>query len=367
MEPMEAIESMDPQSPTPQHISAPAPQPADERLSRQAHAWRTRRILGWLVSGALLLALVVGGVAYLRPSMLRSPGAPTASGATAGRRPWTAIHNWVYWIDNPNLAQIGSSAYELAVIDYSADGSGGAAFTAAQIARLRASGCHRRVVAYFSIGEAESYRWYWQSTWRPGAANTPSWLADEDPDWPGNYWVRYWDPGWQAILFQYLDRILAAGFDGVYLDRIDAYAEPYATGHENDMLRLVSALASYARARSPLGQDFGVIAQNAEELGPDHPDYVRTLTGIGREEVYVQATDAPTTPDEMTAAEADLQTFRQSTRGHLVLTVDYATQPNLIRMAYTRSRAEGFVPYVTDVALDTMRVNPGFAPTCSAY
>ena len=354
-----------PSSPTP---SAPAsPRPVDTSAQQQTRGRRARRTVGWLVSGALLLALVVGGMAYLRPDVLRGLGAPAVSGASTGRRPWTSVHNWVYWINNPDLSQISSSAYELAVIDYSADGSGDAAFTAAQIARLRASGCHRRVVAYFSIGEAESYRWYWQAGWRPGAANTPPWLVGADPDWPDNYWVRYWDPSWRQVIFQYLDRILAAGFDGVYLDRIDAYAEPYAAGHTDDMLRLVSEIASYARARSPLGQDFGVIAQNAEELGPDHPDYVRTLTGIGREEVYVQATDTPTAPGDTSGAEADLQTFRQSSRGHLVLTVDYASQPKLIRMAYTRSRAQGFVPYVTDVALDSLRVNPGYAPTCSAY
>jgi len=39
--------------------------------------------------------------------------------------------------------------------------------------------------------------------------------------------VRYWDPRWQAVIYgsasAHLDRILAAGFDGVYLDIIDAY------------------------------------------------------------------------------------------------------------------------------------------------
>lgn len=47
------------------------------------------------------------------------------------------------------------------------------------------------------------------------------------PHWAGNSKVEYWDPAWQAVIFgsaeAYLDRILAAGFDGVYLDIIDAY------------------------------------------------------------------------------------------------------------------------------------------------
>jgi cysteinyl-tRNA synthetase len=85
-----------------------------------------------------------------------------------------------------------------------------------------------KVVAYLSIGEAERYRYYWQRAWdanrdgRPDAA-APSWLGHENPDWPGNYKVKYWDPAWQKIVFEYVDKIAAQGFDGVYLDIIDAY------------------------------------------------------------------------------------------------------------------------------------------------
>ncbi|HPC15579.1 MAG TPA: endo alpha-1,4 polygalactosaminidase [Candidatus Hydrogenedentes bacterium] len=90
--------------------------------------------------------------------------------------------------------------------------------------KTKAGGGRRLVVAYMSIGEAEDYRYYWQSAW---SSHPPSWIAAENPDWPGNYKVRYWDPAWQAVILgsadAYLDRILAAGFDGVYLDIIDAF------------------------------------------------------------------------------------------------------------------------------------------------
>ena len=47
------------------------------------------------------------------------------------------------------------------------------------------------------------------------------------PDWEGNYKVRYWEEDWQAIIYgdadSYLQKILDAGFDGVYLDIIDAF------------------------------------------------------------------------------------------------------------------------------------------------
>ena len=44
-----------------------------------------------------------------------------------------------------------------------------------------------------------------------------------NPDWEGNYKVRYWDKQWQTIILEYVDQILEQGFDGVYMDIIDAF------------------------------------------------------------------------------------------------------------------------------------------------
>lgn len=88
----------------------------------------------------------------------------------------------------------------------------------------KACGGNRFVLAYLSIGEAEDYRPYWQAAWK---AAPPSWLEAENPDWPGNYKVRYWMEDWQRLLLggedSRLHRIVDAGFDGVYLDIIDAF------------------------------------------------------------------------------------------------------------------------------------------------
>ncbi|HLZ59367.1 MAG TPA: MJ1477/TM1410 family putative glycoside hydrolase [Ktedonosporobacter sp.] len=276
-------------------------------------------------------------------------------------RPWTAIRNWVYWLDTPDIKQISATNFELAVIDYSGDGSAARAFSAKQVEMLRTSGCQRRVVAYLSIGQAEAYRGYWQRNWHPGS---PSWLGTPDPNWESNYWVNYWDPEWQNVIYRYLDAIIAAGFDGIYLDRIDAYEEAYATGHEDDMVRFVTNIAHYARAHSPLGEDFGIIVQNAEELAAHHPDYVQMVTGIGREEVYVQATNRPTSQPARANVEHNLDLFRQNSRGKLVLTVDYADQAKLVQDAYERARARGYIPYVAGVGLGALQINPGYEPVC---
>lgn len=99
-------------------------------------------------------------------------------------------------------------------------------FTISEINQIRnkANGGKRLVFSYLSIGEAEKYRYYWQPNWN---TTPPSWLDSENPNWPGNYKVRYWEPEWQQIIYgneaSYVKKIINSGFDGVYLDLVDAF------------------------------------------------------------------------------------------------------------------------------------------------
>lgn len=134
---------------------------------------------------------------------------------------FAAADDFTYWLQDIDLTTLGASAFDLAIIDYSRDGGPEGEFSYAEIAATKASpGGPKIIFAYISIGEAEDYRWYWRPGWRPGH---PSWLGPENPEWPGNYAVRFWQEGWQEIVYQYLDRIIAAGFDGAYLDKVDVY------------------------------------------------------------------------------------------------------------------------------------------------
>lgn len=139
--------------------------------------------------------------------------------------------NFLYLINPENFATkqdfinavIGTD-YDVVIMDLFSNEN--EPYTAAEVNQLRqkANGGSRMVVCYMSIGEAEDYRYYWQSSW---SNNPPSWLSEENPDWEGNYKVKYWNSDWQSIIYgnqnAYLDMILAAGFDGVYLDIIDAF------------------------------------------------------------------------------------------------------------------------------------------------
>jgi len=311
----------------------------------------------WRAIPALALIILT-----LTGTLRLGSGAHSASLCSSRQgRTWAEVHNWVYWLDRPDLERIGSSNYNLAVVDYSFDGTAAGEFSLQEIETLQHTTCERKVLSYLSIGEAEDYRWYWQPGWRPGS---PDWIVEEDPDWPGNYRVEYWDPEWQAIVFAYLERILAAGFDGVYLDTVDAYRPRYAWGHEQDMVDFVIAIADYGRAHSPAGQDFGVFPQNAEELGATHPEYLAVLNGIGKEETYYYAMARPIPWRERLYTEALLDHFKSAGHSGLILTVDYTLRRRQVNVAYQRAATKGYLEYCTHVALDRMIVYPGHEPLC---
>jgi cysteinyl-tRNA synthetase len=121
------------------------------------------------------------------------------------------------------LDAIRGTNYDLVLIDLFFDDT---ALSNDEISSLKVkqNGGARLVICYMSIGEAEDYRYYWQEGWNTAP---PVWLAEENPEWRGNYKVHYWAPEWQNLIVgnadSYLEKILTAGFDGVYLDLIDAF------------------------------------------------------------------------------------------------------------------------------------------------
>ncbi len=142
----------------------------------------------------------------------------------------SSAKNFLYLIDperypdkDSYLNALRGADHDLLIIDLFFHGI---ALTTSEVDSLKVKdgGGSRLVLCYMSIGEAEDYRYYWKDEWKE---DPPRWLDEENPDWEGNYKVRYWDAEWQRIIMggdgAYVDRVLSAGFDGAYLDIIDAF------------------------------------------------------------------------------------------------------------------------------------------------
>ena len=138
--------------------------------------------------------------------------------------------NFLYLINSENyetkqdlISAVSTTNHDLIIIDLYHNEN---AYTSIEVEQLKIkqNGGRRLVLCYMSIGEAEDYRFYWQENWN---TEKPDWLEPENPDWEGNYKVKYWEPEWQNIIYgtdsSYLKRILDSDFDGAYLDIVDAF------------------------------------------------------------------------------------------------------------------------------------------------
>ncbi len=289
--------------------------------------------------------------------------------SSAAGQPVFAPQSFAYVLQADQLAPSRAEAVQklvvcdrgLIVIDaaFSSDED----WTPADIATIRAGKSGRRVVAYVSIGEAEDYRPYWKPEWDANKdgkpdATAPKFLNTENPAWKGNYRVRYWLPEWQAVILQAVDRVVAQGFDGIYLDIVDAF-EFYeydaatkewqdnktnpATGrtYRQDMIAWVGAIADRARKTNPA---FLVIPQNASQL-LEQPDYREMISAIGVEDLFV--------------ADKKLRSEKQSryvitflkklqAQGKPVLVIDYPKSGSVHQGAFDLARKHGFTLLLTD-------------------
>jgi cysteinyl-tRNA synthetase len=265
------------------------------------------------------------------------------------------VRNWAYQLQGAVPGEIAASPFDLVVIDYSRDGTSRGAHSVDEVRSMRrkADGGARVVLSYMSIGEAENYRYYWDAKWK---MKPPAWLDEENPDWPGNYKVRYWNPEWRALIFgapaSYLDKIIAAGFDGVYLDIVDAF-EYYETSRSTaagDMIGFVVALSAYAKSIKP---GFLIFPQNGETL-LTNPRYLAAVDGIGKEDLFYGGDEEgrSNTRQEIEAGMSCLKLA--SAAGKLVLTVEYLTSREHIQDYRIRAGEAGFRTYVAPRSLDRL-------------
>jgi len=323
------------------------------------------------------------------PSAISS--GPSASGSLVG------VSHWLYLIDvnlGPETVDlIAASDHDMVVVDFIPSEENNTDYPMASVVqKLHASAIPKLVIAYIDIGEAEDYRTYWQSGWGIG---NPEWIAGADPDgWEGNFPVAFWHQEWRDIWLGsdgYLQQIVDAGFDGVYLDWIEAYsdenvmllAERDGVEPEAEMVLWVGDIATFARSQRP---GFIVIGQNATEL-TDRADYTDIIDALAQEQVWFDGGADNDPPGDCPLPESDDDidtasyleslsprcrsyaedpdsTLHVSTEEYLsylelasneveiIFTVDYALDPENVAKAYEASRALGFIPFVGSRALD---------------
>lgn len=295
------------------------------------------------------------------------------------------VDNWGYQLQglngNPlNTASLASATHDLLVIDSSDDGTNANRFTEGEITRMKdGMGGLSVVASYVSIGEANDFRDYWDKDWTTTGkasgkltAEAPGWLGPINPDWPEGRKVRYWDEGWQDIIFNdagtgEIDNIVKAGSDAAYLDIVDGY---YFWGAEvkpgqwqkgdpknekqaaQRMVDFIVDMTEHSRETNP---DFFVIPQNGgwilDALRAGTPDnariqaYREVIGGIAIEDLYFHGGKEENNalrPDEDLIAVLKRDFL---SKGVPVYVVDYINDKAKVEKFYELALEDGFIPY----------------------
>lgn len=325
--------------------------------------------------------------------------------------PLHKIRYWAYQIQDLDkqgaIGTLAASPYDMLVVDptvtYEPD------FNARQMVdTLKSSsahdGVHRKLVlAYLDIGQAEEWRWYWhgqatyeqhgqcRDTYVASLQQAMQWVVACDPDgWAGNYPVAYWDPAWYDIVINgtdlgsalglhfnsMLDEVLKDGFDGVYLDWVEAWEmeavrQRAAEEGKNpglEMFKLIQAIKEFGLRSNP---SFIVLQQNSsallEEIGAD--GLAAAVDGIAQEAVWWDGDpvdddwsnpsgfDQPTDTDLTNYYLQRLTAYKNN--GFPVFVCEYAVAS--AADAYSRAAAAGFIGYVTRRPLSELTTTPPFA------
>ena len=270
---------------------------------------------------------------------------------TKARLLLAGVERWGCQYQNVDLDRIAGSDLDLIVIDPVLDGGTGRNIDHQHIKTLqrKPDGSRRLVFAYLSIGAAEEYRAYWQADWQN---KPPTWLGASSPDWPRSHAVQFWQPDWQRIAAEGLQRIVAAGFDGVFLDRVDAYQDwkelrPSAL---EDMADLVIQLSQSARKSAP---GFLVIGQNAEHLLAE-PRYREVIDAVSKESLLtgLQGQGVSNSMDQISWSMPYLLMAQES--GLTVLVIEYLDDSPENDAVRQRHRIMRFRPFLAKRLLDRL-------------
>ena len=315
----------------------------------------------------------------------------------ASINPLKQVKYWAYQIQhldrNNAVSKLVKTTYDMLVLEPTRTDKDNAEFDSkGMVDKLHAtkgkSGKSKIVIAYIDIGEAESWRYYWKDDWKKPTKRKrgkPDFLIIPDPDgWEDNYPVAFWDKRWKDIIIydkdSMLNQILDDGYDGIYLDWVEAYSNDkvkQACSKEGkdsavEMIAFIKEMRIHTRKRNP---GFLIIAQNAAALAVGHPAYFKVIDAIAQEQIYYDGSadtkwNDPKSCDRVVPKRGDgyshefyqkqLRLYQQA--GLPVFNVEYACSKKNVKEAYRISAKQNYVPYVTRRPLSrlTSDLPPGY-------
>ena len=206
------------------------------------------------------------------------------------------------------------------------------------------------LLGYVTVGESDPS----SPTWV--LAQNQSFVAGTNDNW-GSLVIDMRSAKWQAILLDLvIPKVLAQGFDGIFLDTIDsalALAEGKDAAKYNGMRESILEFLRTVRTRFP---NIHICMNRGLELLPEAAPLINSLLieDLSFEYDFDKKEYRAVKQQVRQALVAAARKGLAANPALTVLTLDYATpdQKERIKSAISYSRSKGFVPYVSTLALD---------------
>ncbi|MBT6757530.1 MAG: hypothetical protein HOA84_04290 [Candidatus Jacksonbacteria bacterium] len=210
------------------------------------------------------------------------------------------------------------------------------------------------LIAYVSLGEAETYRSYWKNVY------DKDFIIEENPYWEGNYLVDVRNTSWRATIIEgVIPELLEKGFKGIMMVTIDTASFLESEDHEK-FRGSADAMVSFVKEIHERYPDLFLISNNGFEVLDDIAPYI---SGMLVESIYMSYN--PDTEEDIAVSEEDreyklyyLQRLQEEYKLP-VFAVDYISSDDmpLIRDTAERLRLLGFKPYIAKRGLKELYKN----------
>ena len=228
-------------------------------------------------------------------------------------------------------------------------------FTKEQVTQLK-NGGRNRVISYFNIGSAETFRSYWKKApdgFVAAGANKAAQVGSYD-GYPDETWMDLGNTDYQKLLLDYVaPRLVEQGADGFYLDNFEIVEHEADEKNGACDAECRQGGLDFVRKLREKYPNLLLVMQNATgdvtRLGvTGGVDFPSLLDGISHEEVYAPRADSDAEKELLAWKKLEL---KPGGRPFWIATEDYVGKTSNVKKAreiYEKSRANGFSPYVAD-------------------
>lgn len=336
-----------------------------------------RQTVGTLMNNSILCSALLAGLttitlggcgaggAPLAPPQKQAPAAATTTATTAATatgteaigRGFPALSPWVSCYGSAkDLGDLNKVAGAFRIINIDADPDLGN-FTAEQITQLK-NGGRNRVISYFNVGSAETFRSYWEKVPDGFVAARENKAAHVGAyeGYPDETWMNPGNADYQKLLLDYVaPRLVAQGVDGFFMDNFEIVEHEADEKNGACDAKCRQGGLDFVRKLREKYPNLLIVMQNATgdvtRLGETGGVAFPTLLdGISHEEVYAPKADKEAEKELLAWKALDL---KPGGRKFWIATEDYVGKASNVKKArevYEKSRANGFSPYAADAS-----------------